>query len=81
MEPALDGDTTDPGIVEPVALVLAPETVTVTLEEAEATLLLDAVGCPQGNAWPGARLRLRRTPEQGFWTTVVSLVEGVIALP
>lgn len=55
-----------------------PETVTVTLEKAEATLLLmwDA----DGNAWlvPGFAYE---NPEQGFWTSVVSLVDGVIALP
>ena len=55
-----------------------PETVTVTLETAEPTLLLlwDA----EGNAWlvPGYAFE---NPEQGFWTAVVSLIEGVIALP
>jgi len=77
VEPAPDGDTIDPGIVEPGPLP-EPETVTVTLEHAEATLLMlwDA----DGNAWlvPGYAYE---NPEQGFWTTVVSLVEGVIALP
>lgn len=76
-EPAPDGDTVDPGIVEPDPMP-TPETVTVTLEKGEATLLLmwDA----QGNAWlvPGFAYE---NPEQGFWTSVVSLVEGVIALP
>jgi len=55
----------------------APETVTVTVEEAEATLLLlwDA----QGNAWlvPGYAM----LQPEGWWNAVVSLVEGVIALP
>lgn len=78
VEPAPDGDTIDPGIVEPVDPVPAPETVVVTLEEADATLLLmwDAAG----NAWlvPGFAYE---NPEQGFWTSVVSLVEGVIVLP
>lgn len=54
-----------------------PETVTVTVETAEATLLLlwDA----EGNAWlvPGYAMQ---QPE-GWWNAVVSLVEGVIALP
>ena len=54
-----------------------PETVTVTVEDAEATLLLlwDA----EGNAWlvPGYAMQ---QPE-GWWNAVVSLVEGVIALP
>lgn len=76
-EPAPDGDTIDPGIVEPEPLP-TPETVTVTLEHAEATLLMlwDA----EGNAWlvPGYAFE---NPEQDFWTAVVSLVEGVITLP
>jgi len=77
--PAPDGDTVDPGIVEPAPEPLpTPETVNVTLEHAEATLLLmwDA----DGNAWlvPGYAYE---NPEQDFWTAVVSLVEGVIVLP
>ena len=48
-----------------------------TVEKAEATLLLlwDA----EGNAWlvPGYAMQ---QPE-GWWNAVVSLVEGVIALP
>jgi len=79
VDPAPDGDTIDPGIVEPMPEPMpTPETVTVTLEKAEATLLLmwDA----DGNAWlvPGYAYE---NPEQGFWTSVVSLVDGVIALP
>jgi cell division septation protein DedD len=54
-----------------------PETVTVTVDDAEATLLLlwDA----QGNAWlvPGYAM----LQPEGWWNAVVSLVEGVIALP
>ncbi|MGN6273243.1 MAG: hypothetical protein ACTHMQ_09155 [Protaetiibacter sp.] len=55
-----------------------PETVTVTLERAESTLLL--VWDVDGNAWlvPGYAYE---QPEQGFWTSVISLVEGVIQLP
>ena len=82
VEPAPDGDTVDPGIEEPGTSepepLPTPETVTMTLEHAEATLLLlwDA----DGNAWlvPGYAYE---NPEQDFWTSVVSLVEGVIALP
>lgn len=75
-EPAPDGDTIDPGIVEPE--LPEPETVTVTLEKADATLLLmwDA----NGNAWLVPGFAYENT-EQGFWTAVVSLVEGVITLP
>lgn len=79
VDPAPGGDTIDPGLVEPMPEPMpTPETVTVTLDAAEATLLLmwDA----DGNAWlvPGYAYE---NPEQGFWASVVSLVEGVIALP
>jgi len=54
-----------------------PEVVQVTIEKADATLLLmwDA----DGNAWlvPGYAMQV----EEGWWNTVVSLVDGVIALP
>jgi len=55
-----------------------PETVSVTLDRAEATLLL--LWDVDGNAWlvPGYAYQ---NPEGDFWTTIVSLVEGVIALP
>ena len=67
-----------PEPVEPLPEPLPePETVTVTVEDAEATLLLlwDA----QGNAWlvPGYAM----LQPEGWWNAVVSLVEGVIALP
>jgi hypothetical protein len=54
-----------------------PETVVVTVDKAEATLLMmwDA----DGNTWlvPGFAVQ----QEEGWWISVVSLVEGVIALP
>ncbi len=55
-----------------------PETVTVTLEHAESTLLM--LWDVDGNAWlvPGYAFE---NPDGSFWTTIVSLVEGVIALP
>lgn len=54
-----------------------PETVTVTIDRAEATLLL--MWDVNGNAWlvPGFAVEM---PE-GWWSGVVSLVEGVITLP
>jgi len=81
------GEPGDPGAGEPgeapsvlpePELPLEPETVTVTLERAEATLLL--VWDVDGNAWlvPGYAFE---QPEQGFWIAVISLVEGVIQLP
>ena len=83
VEPA--PDVVDPGLVDPSidpsvdpGVMPEPETVTVTLEKSEATLLLmwDA----DGNMWlvPGYAYE---NPEGGFWHTVVSLIEGVIALP
>jgi hypothetical protein len=54
-----------------------PEVVNVTIDTAEATLVLtwDA----DGNAWlvPGYAMQV----EDGWWNSTVSLVEGVIALP
>jgi hypothetical protein len=97
VEPAPDadagaGDPGDPGTIEPAPAnpdgeptilpepeqLPEPETVTVTLEKAESTLLL--VWDIDGNAWlvPGYAYE---QPEQGFWTSVFSLVEGVIQLP
>ncbi|MCS0500744.1 hypothetical protein [Protaetiibacter mangrovi] len=69
-------DPTDPGL-EPQP-VPTPETVTVTLDHAESTLLL--LWDVDGNAWlvPGYAYE---NPDGDFWTTIVSLVEGVIALP
>ncbi len=62
--------------VEPMPIV-EPETVTVTVESSEPTLLLmwDA----QGNAWlvPGYAMQ----HPDGFWNTIVSLIEGIIELP
>lgn len=65
--------------VEPMPLPepIEPETVSVTVEEAEATLLL--MWDSEGNAWlvPGFAMQ----HAEGWWNTVVSLDEGVIELP
>jgi len=79
-------EPTDGGTLEPAPLpdetvepepMPEPETVVVTVDTAKATLLMmwDA----DGNVWlvPGFAIQ---QPE-GWWTGVVSLVEGVIALP
>lgn len=78
-EPAPTEPSEEP-IVEPTtepAPLPEPEQVTVTVDSAEATLLLlwDA----DGNAWlvPGYAMQ----HPDGFWNTIVSLVEGVIELP
>lgn len=68
----------DPPIVEPAPEPLpTPEVEVVTLDEAEQTLLL--VWDADGNAWlvPGHAYPM----EEGWWTSVISLVEGIIALP
>ncbi|MBN9141750.1 MAG: hypothetical protein J0H23_13080 [Micrococcales bacterium] len=75
-EPTDPAEPVDPGLEpEPVP---TPETVTVTLDHAESTLLM--LWDVDGNAWlvPGYAFE---NPDGGFWTTIVSLVEGVIALP
>ncbi|MFT4029253.1 MAG: hypothetical protein QM675_05200, partial [Protaetiibacter sp.] len=56
-----------------------PEIVTVTLDHAEATLLM--LWDVDGNAWLVPGYAFETTPDQGFWISIVALVEGVIALP
>ena len=67
----------DPTLVDPMPMPAEPETVVVTVDEAHATLLLlwDA----DGNAWlvPGFAM----PHPDGWFNSVVSLVEGVITLP
>ena len=86
VEPGTPGEEpivepTEPGaqpIVEPTTEPIPlPEMVTVTVDNAEATLLLlwDA----DGNAWlvPGYAMQ----HPDGFFNTIVSLIEGIIELP
>lgn len=71
-------DPSEPPVVEPEPLPEpSPEVEIVTLDEAEATLLL--MWDSKGDAWlvPGYAYR----QAEGWWSSVVSLVEGVIALP
>lgn len=81
-EPIVEPTTEPAPLPEPVeptepAPLPEPSSVTVTVDAAEATLLLlwDA----EGNAWlvPGYAM----PHPDGFWNTIVSLVEGVIELP
>ncbi|WP_309619234.1 hypothetical protein [Salinibacterium sp.] len=70
--------TVEPEPILPVEPTLpAPEVVEVTIDEAEATLLL--MWDSAGDAWlvPGFAMRM---PE-GWWNSVVSLVPGVIEIP
>lgn len=78
--PTEPAEPSEEPIVEPTtepAPLPEPSSVTVTVDAAEATLLLlwDA----DGNAWlvPGYAMQ----HPDGFWNTIVSLVEGVIELP
>jgi hypothetical protein len=61
----------------PIEIDPTPQVVEVTVDNAEATLLLmwDA----DGNAWlvPGYAMKM----QEGWWNAVVSLQDGVIALP
>jgi hypothetical protein len=76
VEPEPDpGVEPDPGLEpEPVP---EPEVVVVEITEAQSTLLL--MWDSEGNAWlvPGFAMQ----HPDGWWNTVVSLVEGVIQLP
>ena len=70
--------TPDPTLVDPIpAPAPTPETVIVTVEEAHATLLL--VWDADGNAWlvPGFAM----PHPDGWFNSVISVVEGVITLP
>jgi hypothetical protein len=73
VEPAPEPTLIDPLPVEPTE----PETVTVTVDEAFETLLL--VWDADGNAWlvPGFAM----PHPDGWFNSVISLVEGVITLP
>jgi hypothetical protein len=74
---------TDPSTNVPTAVPTpeptpsGPPVITVTITDAQPTLLL--MWASDGNAWlvPGYAMRV----ENGWWTSVVSLVPGVIALP
>jgi hypothetical protein len=78
IEPAPANPEDEPSVLPEPEPLPSPETVTVSLDHAEATLLL--VWDVDGNAWlvPGYAYE---QPEQGWWTSVISLVEGVIQLP
>jgi hypothetical protein len=61
----------------PIDVMPTPEVVNVTIDNATATLLL--LWDVDGNAWlvPGYAMQM----DEGWWNAVVSLVDGVIALP
>jgi hypothetical protein len=81
IEPAPEPTLVDPPVDPPVdpipGPVPTPETVVVTVDEAHATLLL--VWDADGNAWlvPGFAM----PHPDGWFNSVISLVEGVITLP
>ncbi len=78
VDPGLTPEPVDPGLTpEPEPTAFVPEIIAVTIDEAESTLLL--MWDSEGNAWlvPGFAMLM---PE-GWWTSVVSLVPGVIEMP
>ena len=68
----------DPRRPGPRADIPTPEVVDVTVDTAEPTLLL-LMWDADGGAWlvPGYAMKV----SEGWWSSVVSLVDGVIALP
>ena len=77
VEPAPDPTLVDPPVDVVPDPIPTPETVVVTVEEATETLLL--VWDADGNAWlvPGFAM----PHPDGWFNSVISLVEGVITLP
>jgi len=61
----------------PIQIDPTPQVIEVTVDNAEATLLL--MWGADGNAWlvPGYAMKM----QEGWWNAVVSLQDGVIALP
>ncbi|NYF11177.1 hypothetical protein HDC94_002333 [Leifsonia sp. AK011] len=80
-----DAATPEPGAVDPATPMPeetplpepTPEVVDVTIDNATATLVM--LWDVDGNAWlvPGYAMQM----DEGWWNSVVSLVDGVIALP
>lgn len=78
--PTEDGEPMPDPTVEPTVEPVpepTPEVVVITVNEAEKTLLL--MWDSNGNAWLVPGLAMQHP--DGWWNTVVSLVEGVIELP
>jgi len=78
VDPTAPVEPTDPPVEpEPMPEPTEPETITVTIDTAEETLLL--MWDVDGNAWlvPGFAM----LQPEGWWNSVVSLEEGVIQLP
>lgn len=84
IDPALgDPDFVDPEILEPGSpdpiMPTEPDRITITVNSAEATLLL--VWDANGNAWLVPGYVMRHGSEPWDWTTVISLIEGLIEMP
>jgi hypothetical protein len=56
-----------------------PEIVRVTVTDAESTLLL--VWDASGNAWLVPGYVMRHGDDDWSWSTVISLIEGIIEIP
>jgi hypothetical protein len=68
-------ETPEPAPIEPAPM--EPEVITLTVVSAEAALL--SIWDSAGDVWlvPGFIL----VNDQGWWSSIISLIEGVIALP
>jgi hypothetical protein len=68
-------ETPEPAPIEPAPI--EPEVITLTVVSAEAALL--SIWDSAGDVWlvPGFIL----VNDQGWWSSIISLIEGVIALP
>lgn len=81
-EPPVEGEV--PPLEQPVPLPEPPvqeepEIITVTVTAAEPTLLL--VWDADGNAWLVPGYVMRHGEDDWAWTTVISLIDGVLQLP
>jgi hypothetical protein len=77
-ERPIDGEEPPTVLPEPI-MPEEPELVTLTVTDAQATLLL--VWDANGNAWLVPGYVMRHGTDEWAWTTVISLQEGVIELP
>jgi hypothetical protein len=71
----VEPEPTEPAPTEPAPI--EPEVITLTVVSAEAALL--SIWDSSGDVWlvPGLIL----VNDQGWWSSIISLIEGVIALP
>jgi hypothetical protein len=76
--PGLPLPANAPPLPEPV-MPEEPEIISLTVTDAEATLLLVWDG--NGNAWLVPGYVMRHGEDPWAWTTVISLMDGVLQMP